>query len=1172
LRNEIRSTSEGEVASKAANFAFWAALLTRRTFWVYGNAVCTLSDEDARSFFRASIALQENLLTNLDQLDPMLRHLLIEDLSNSYIMRHLIKQWLNKHYSLLEYSINETWADSEASGMRSYSEWEMLSDSQDWWVTAQIARTKWTSPQVVHYHLLQGHLIVDGKPLGRLPLEMRQDPAIQELFETQHLLTRPSSLLEYQLASQIENHQVHFGFRDGKIVIQAFYQGSLLEYVPRQVFKGNDGCDLPTDLVDGCVHWLNLRTGHLEMRRKPWVWKSKLSNWILDTTNRVATRNVNKDPRHGKPRQGTKLVEPRSEIGQKITRIFRYFEDADKLTIYQPIGPGPLSVEMKRLEIRFHVNRKGLLQCQQLASEVDPNQDAGALYGLSSQIILRNFVNPERRTVLVPIGEIYWQRRKMHVDIRVVNQGIYASFSIDNVLGRLDCPPEPLLLYLKAAIHALTSFPLSDRLTLRTGTEEARHCLLAARSQPWSPLNGYPLQILSVLKSLSPKRSFYPPGIDLYQKADWDNNLTMWIQHEEFTSLVDSIILQSQQLESFSDSTTTGLNVDPEVNTPHILYRRGRVRRQLYERVSFPSDVKTLESSSKTLLYDPSKNTKTNASNRIYQTICALRHNGNNIPKLQSLSPLVEKWANLGGFEETSALIDIETLLSGEISQSWGSLMQSSRRDGQSQSYTAHFLLALLASNTDIDMRVVQWLVAVYKNTELRDVEVPKHSYFLNFRRSEKPSLVSIRSLTLANQPLYADYCRERQTGGRKKTKVAAIEYEQEKLDEATRVASWVIDAWPHPPRSADEFKSLLDGLDPRYIHLDQAWNSLKLELDRLLNNLELSAYLNQLEEIASRVYHQQSTEQKSAAKDIWYLKPGRFGNPPVVQSQREYRIPSLGEDLMTLEHDIGCSGVIEAYPMRELKSHEPTMERHAASQDCKISQAISSLPRNISVLGQIINRFYMSSETTLRKQYSKDLQMSLMAMIQDRSVSAKQSTSVGDIRNESSLAHQELREWEDKIRYSLSLQVAGFVWLNEGGLWPCLSRVSLLEQLRDSNSTKLSLEMKAALVHYGILITKLQRFLRMHDATLCRDERRLRENQELQAHSNWRPLDHPEWLLLEIDNNLLIRPSQIDVARAIISPASASNSVLQMNMGEGMSSVMLPLSCNVILLTDPLM
>ncbi|GKU22957.1 unnamed protein product, partial [Fusarium langsethiae] len=1160
LRNEVRSTSEGEVASKAANFAFWAALLNRQTFWALKNKVYSLSDDDARSFFRASIALQENLLTDVNQLDPVLRHLLIEDLSNSYAMRYRIEMWFNKHFMLLESSINETWADSGTSGMRSYSNWKVLSGKQAWWVTTKIARTKWTFSQVVHYNLLQGHLIVDGKPLGRLPLQMRQDPAIQELFGAQHLLTRPSSLLEYQLASEVERHQVHLGFRDDNIVIQAFYYGSLLEYVPRGVFKGSAGCDLPTDLVDGCVHWLNLHTGRLEMRRKPWIWKSKMSNWVLDTTTRVAIRNQNKGVRYGKPRQGAKLVEPRTTIGQKITSIFRHFEDADKLTIYQPVGPGPLSVEMKRLEIRFHVNQKGLLECKQLASEVDPNQDAGTFYGLSSQLILRNVVNPDRRTVLVPIGDIFWRRRTMHVDVRVVNLGMYASFTIDMVLGRLDCPPEPLLLYLKAAMHALTSFPLPDALTLRTGTEEARHCLLAARSQPWSPLKTYTQQILSVIKCLSPKRLYYPPGFDLYQKAEWDNNLTMWIQHEEFASLVDSILLQSQQLESFSDSPAADVNFDPEVNTSQILYRRGRIRRQLYERVSFPSDVKMLDGSSRTTLYDPSKKTGVDASNRVYQTVRALRVNGNNIPKLRSLLPLVEKWASIGGFEETSNTIDIETLLSGELSQFWGSLIQISRRDGQSQSYTAHFLLALLASNTDIDMKVVQWLVAIYKNTELSDVEVPKHSYFLNFHHSEKPSLASMELLILANQPLYADYCRQRQSSGRKKRKVTAVQYEQERLDEATRIASRVIDAWPHPPCSADEFKSLLDGVGAKYIHLDQAWSTLKPELDRLLNNLELSEYLTQLEETAARLYQQQSTKQKAAAKDIWCLKPGRFVNALLLQSKRGYRIPSLGEDLMTLEHDIGSSEAIEAYSRRELKAHEPTMERCAASQDCNIAQEPYSLPRNLSVLDRIIKRFSMSSETTLRKQYSKDLQMSLMAMIQDHGVlvsKSKQTTYTGDIQDQSSLVHQELREWEDTIRNSLSVQVAGFVWLNEGGLWPCLSRVSLLEQLRDSNSTKLGLEVKAALVHYGTLITKLQRFLRMHDATLCRDERRLRENQELQAHSNWRPLDHPEWLLLEIDNNLLIRPSQIDVARAIISPASASNSVLQMNMGEGMSYIM---------------
>lgn len=46
--------------------------------------------------------------------------------------------------------------------------------------------------------------------------------------------------------------------------------------------------------------------------------------------------------------------------------------------------------------------------------------------------------------------------------------------------------------------------------------------------------------------------------------------------------------------------------------------------------------------------------------------------------------------------------------------------------------------------------------------------------------------------------------------------------------------------------------------------------------------------------------------------------------------------------------------------------------------------------------------------------------------------------------------------------------------------------------------------------------------------------------------------MDYPDWLLVELEADLLIRPSQIDVALAIISPSSGENSVLQMNMGQG--------------------
>jgi Protein of unknown function (DUF3638) len=58
----------------------------------------------------------------------------------------------------------------------------------------------------------------------------------------------------------------------------------------------------------------------------------------------------------------------------------------------------------------------------------------------------------------------------------------------------------------------------------------------------------------------------------------------------------------------------------------------------------------------------------------------------------------------------------------------------------------------------------------------------------------------------------------------------------------------------------------------------------------------------------------------------------------------------------------------------------------------------------------------------------------------------------------------------------------------------------------------------------------------------------------------NWRPCDEPGWLLLELEGDFLIRPQQVAVARAMQHPEGGSSASLQMNMGEGKSSVIVPM------------
>ncbi|KAM3543277.1 hypothetical protein ARSEF1564_003807 [Beauveria bassiana] len=61
-------------------------------------------------------------------------------------------------------------------------------------------------------------------------------------------------------------------------------------------------------------------------------------------------------------------------------------------------------------------------------------------------------------------------------------------------------------------------------------------------------------------------------------------------------------------------------------------------------------------------------------------------------------------------------------------------------------------------------------------------------------------------------------------------------------------------------------------------------------------------------------------------------------------------------------------------------------------------------------------------------------------------------------------------------------------------------------------------------------------------------------------GHTNWKPTDSPESLLLEVESGILIREVQEHIASEMRSPAAEKNAVMQLNMGEGKSSVIVPI------------
>ena len=53
-----------------------------------------------------------------------------------------------------------------------------------------------------------------------------------------------------------------------------------------------------------------------------------------------------------------------------------------------------------------------------------------------------------------------------------------------------------------------------------------------------------------------------------------------------------------------------------------------------------------------------------------------------------------------------------------------------------------------------------------------------------------------------------------------------------------------------------------------------------------------------------------------------------------------------------------------------------------------------------------------------------------------------------------------------------------------------------------------------------------------------------------------WDAMMYPDWLLIQLDADILIRPVQAQVAKEMMSPREQKNTVMQLNMGDGKSSV----------------
>jgi hypothetical protein len=131
---------------------------------------------------------------------------------------------------------------------------------------------------------------------------------------------------------------------------------------------------------------------------------------------------------------------------------------------------------------------------------------------------------------------------------------------------------------------------------------------------------------------------------------------------------------------------------------------------------------------------------------------------------------------------------------------------------------------------------------------------------------------------------------------------------------------------------------------------------------------------------------------------------------------------------------------------------------------------------------------------------------------------------------------------------------------LYEADLWPRIAPFTLLKYLfaHKMNNLILPDEYLNVIGAFFVISVNIRQIERMLMFIEKNDEQNLLRECLNIPHSNWSPSKYPGWLIFEIESSLTIREIQVKIALKLMN--AQKNTVLQLNMGEGKSSVIIPM------------
>ncbi|KIJ33874.1 hypothetical protein M422DRAFT_783064 [Sphaerobolus stellatus SS14] len=1039
--------------------------------------------------------------------------------------------------------------------VRGQDPWAFVEGAEDRWIWC---KTQTTGPSgitgYIYLNYLDGTLTVDGRSIGTLPKPMLRHGLFIKVFpdfSTQKIVPSTMRGMTYQLSRRIGEYNVNFALFEGELVIRLehYATGEKFEFVQADMLMD----DIPRSLTHQVIIIYNEELGRLEFYPTSKGWdhaKMGEPRYTMTFTNDPIQMHPEIVQVHS-PQDTEYILCPSSRVVQRMSQIFNSLESSPlnlkvvwrctKEPSYSVYGNFCLSIILSRFKLTFFVGRGGHLESREIPGmSVSVSQTVGTLFGLISKLVLDSKHGEElRQSVLVPHGEpvASMEAEQTYALVKVHQKAEFDMdvfvYDVDHIMKRL-VPADTTLKswYQLAYLHILTSSHQSDPLLDCTGLNHALHMLHSANSFAFMDLKEQDALILTSILRLCPIRTHYPRHLQCMETVSWSSDISSLNQSDLLAPLVQSILTHGQAQEIFFPHSSKGGKPAPAYLGHSILRERAAYRNARLTSVEYYElDANLINDS----LYIPPRCPDAEISESQSQERTILE-----------ISTYVDKWnirvsclPNLwnifmawGSVEISDSIL--ENLNMPEIwmkhpkSQIFFALFRKCLDITEGEKYRLMFALSILAYRKDFDLRLVYGLLAIanapsaanyrdHISRALQHLAQVPINYLLDLSRGYSLAVTEIDKLIDEHDIGYSASKYSDLRG-----------YYEETWDELDNRRRALYSA-----KLAEDKTRLTGLLQTQWINEDQP--SIKK------SDVELCSH-DELETAARRLFKAKRANRSllqfsNGIEDAWNAIRNSIedeGEAIFSPLPVHHRLPHPEASRIPINLALLFrSNSLELSPMHDIGSTGSYKGRACA------------IPTRRSTVRKLLSIFRRSGPCGFHEIYADDLEKCIDAMEERNGCSGSHTgfcDEKADYPSQSvlhSLQPNEESVWERVMA--------------RAGLWPSSRPLALLWHLSFPARQQISDDWKRGLSIYAYSLLKQQEMRRNRLSQL--NGIQIPPPVDHTPDSNWNPDMYPDWLLVQLDADITIRPVQAAIAKEMISPGKGCNTVMQLNMGEGKSS-----------------